>query len=117
MKYRTNKILAKYLMTFIMAGLSFFMIIPFLWMFSASFKFENQVFNVPIDWIPKRPTLSNYIKVWNSTIPFSLFFFNSVKISVWCVSGEVFTSALAGYAFQKLNFMVGKLFSGFTLQH
>jgi multiple sugar transport system permease protein len=87
-----------------MSGLSLSMLLPFAWMISASFKPDNQVFNVPIDWIPNVPTLANYIKVWASTVPFYKFFLNSIKISVWCVVGEVCTSALAGYAFAKIKF-------------
>jgi multiple sugar transport system permease protein len=37
-------------------------------------------------------------------VPFHKFFLNSIKISVWCVLGEVCTSALAGYAFAKIKF-------------
>ena len=36
------------------------MVFPFLWMVSASFKGINEVFNFPIEWIPKNPTLKGY---------------------------------------------------------
>jgi multiple sugar transport system permease protein len=87
-----------------MAGFSVTMLLPFAWMLSASFKADSQVFNFPIDWIPKAPTFANYIKVWGSTVPFYLFLLNSIKVSLWCVAGEVCTSALAGYAFAKIKF-------------
>jgi multiple sugar transport system permease protein len=85
------------------------MLLPFAWMLSASFKPDNQVFNVPIDWIPGTPTLANYIKVWGSSVPFYLFFLNSLKVTIWCVLGEVCTSALAGYAFAKIKFRFREL--------
>jgi multiple sugar transport system permease protein len=87
-----------------MAFLSILMLIPFFWMLSASFKFDADVFNVPIDWIPKFPTISNFIKVWGSSVPFYRFVLNSIKISFWCVAGQLATSALAGYAFAKIKF-------------
>jgi multiple sugar transport system permease protein len=99
-----NRQVAKIVLTVLMAGLSISMLIPFAWMVSASFKPDNQVFDVPIDWIPQTPTISNYNKVWRSSIPFATFFRNSIFVSTWCVVGEVITSALAGYAFSKIRF-------------
>jgi multiple sugar transport system permease protein len=73
-------------------------------MLSASFKPDNEVFDVPIDWIPRTRTVANYVRVWGSTVPFATFFRNSLVVSTWCVVGEVCTSALAGYAFSKIRF-------------
>ena len=104
MSYRNRKILIKILVTAIMAGISVIMLLPFAWMLSSSFKPDNQIFNFPIEWIPKQLTLANYDKVWNSDVPFTIFFLNSIKVTVISVIGEVATSALAGYAFAKIKF-------------
>jgi multiple sugar transport system permease protein len=104
MGHTQRKLAAKVVLTVLMAGLSISMLIPFAWMLSASFKPDAQVFDVPISWIPKTPTWDNYVKVWASSVPFARFFLNSVYVSTWCVAGEVFTSALAGYAFAKIRF-------------
>jgi multiple sugar transport system permease protein len=37
-------------------------------------------------------------------VPFSVFFLNSTKVTLFSVLGEVVTSALAAYAFSKINF-------------
>ena len=104
MKKHTSKIVLKVAMTVLMAVLSIMMILPFLWMLSASFKPDNQIFNFPIQWIPEQPTWANYDRVWNSDVPFLTFFLNSTKVTVLSVLGEVFTSALAAYAFAKIKF-------------
>lgn len=104
MRYQHKKIGVKVIMTVIMGFISIIMLMPFAWMLSASFKPDNQIFNFPIEWIPKTFTLANYDRVWNSTIPFTTFFLNSVKVTVISVIGEVATSALAGYAFAKIKF-------------
>ncbi len=104
MKARTSKIIIKVLVTILMAFLSIIMITPFLWMLSASFKPDNQIFNFPIQWIPNPITWANYDRVWNSDVPFVTFFLNSTKVTVLSVLGEVFTSALAAYAFAKIKF-------------
>ena len=36
----------------LMSALSLTMIFPFLWMVSTSFKFDTQVFTVPVEWKP-----------------------------------------------------------------
>jgi multiple sugar transport system permease protein len=99
-----RKLAARIVLTAVMAGLSISMLIPFAWMLSASFKPDNEVFDVPIDWIPRTRTVANYVRVWGSTVPFATFFRNSLVVSTWCVVGEVCTSALAGYAFSKIRF-------------
>ncbi len=104
MGYSRRKLIFKIVATIIMAIVSIIMLMPFAWMLSASFKPDNQIFNFPIEWIPREITFANYDRVWNSDIPFTTFFLNSIKITVISVLGEVFTSALAGYAFAKIKF-------------
>lgn len=53
----------------LMSALSLTMIFPFLWMVSTSFKFDTQVFTVPVEWIPDPVNLSNYTQVWVSAHP------------------------------------------------
>ncbi|HUX50377.1 MAG TPA: carbohydrate ABC transporter permease [Spirochaetia bacterium] len=104
MGYMRKKLISKIVLTILMVALSITMLIPFAWMLSASFKPENQIFDVPVSWFPKTPIFKNYVAVWNSTVPFYIFFLNSIKVSTLCVIGEVVTSALAAYAFAKIEF-------------
>ncbi len=87
-----------------MLVLSVVAILPFLWMLSASFKETAHVFDFPIHWIPRHPIFTNYITVWFASVPFYVYFLNSVKVSALSVAGAVFTSAVAGYAFAKIDF-------------
>jgi multiple sugar transport system permease protein len=104
MRNKSKKRLKKTILTILMAAFSIAMILPFLWMISSSFKPDNQIFSFPIKWIPDKITWANYDRVWNSTVPFSVFFLNSTKVTLFSVLGEVVTSALAAYAFSKINF-------------
>ena len=104
MGYSQKKLIFKIVATIIMAFISIIMLLPFAWMLSASFKPDNQIFNFPIEWIPREITFANYDRVWNSDVPFTVFFLNSIKVTVISVLGEVCTSALAGYAFAKIKF-------------
>ncbi len=107
-KYK--KTLVKILITIIVAIVGFTMIIPFLWMLSASFKISAEVMELPIRWIPKHFTLNNYKAVWNigksaaRDYHFGLSYFNSLKIAFINLFGAVLTSTMAGYAFAKINF-------------
>lgn len=101
---RKKQLVIKIVMTVLMGIISVSMLLPFAWMLSASFKPDNMIFNFPIEWIPSTPTLKNYVRVWASDVPFTTFALNSVKVSGISLIGEVFTSALAAYAFAKIKF-------------
>lgn len=96
--------------TILLGGLAFTMIIPFLWMISASMKHALDVTAIPIKWIPDYFYPNNYKEVWNIggnakvDYHFALAYFNSLKIAVINVTGAVLTSCLAGYAFAKIKF-------------
>jgi ABC-type sugar transport system, permease component len=83
--------------------LSVVMIFPFVWMVSASFKPQEDVFAYPIQWIPKVFQPENYSELW-TTIPFPMYYLNSIKVSVAVTLGQLITCSLAGYAFARLAF-------------
>ncbi|WP_168121429.1 carbohydrate ABC transporter permease [Paenibacillus sp. HB172176] len=77
---------------------------PFIWMLSASFKVQADLFNFPIEWIPERWNPDNYLDVWAGNYNFLLYYFNTIKITFFTVLGSLVTSSMAGFAFAKLNF-------------
>ena len=110
MKKNQILILKKSFWTLIMGSISLTMIIPFIWMLSASMKISADVIKLPIEWIPKYFYLDNYKVVWNiggmgqRNYHFLLSYWNSLKITSINVLGSVLTSALAGYEFAKIKF-------------
>lgn len=82
---------------------AFVMIVPFVWMLSASFKLKSEIFSVPIQWIPETFHLDNYKTILNE-IPFPRYFFNTAKITVIVTCLQVVTCSMAAYAFSKLHF-------------
>ena len=86
----------------LLAG-SFLMLVPFLWMLSSSFKDLGEVFVFPPNLFGKRLVWQNYTNI-SSRFDYFGYFMNSIKVSVWVVFFQVFTSALAGYVFARLNF-------------
>ncbi|MGX7013969.1 carbohydrate ABC transporter permease [Vagococcus silagei] len=83
--------------------LTFLMLVPFLWMLSTSFKTNNEVFTVPIQWIPKSFHPENYSIIW-SRIPLATFFKNTAFLSIVITLIQLFTSSFAAYGFSKMHF-------------
>ena len=80
------------------------MVIPFLWMLSASIKSDREVFLMnPFVWIPEVPKWSNYTEIWTK-IPFGKFIQNTVFLTIVVTCLQLLTSSFAAYAFGKLNF-------------
>ena len=102
MKTRKQKITTAII--FVLALLvAFIMILPFVWMVSASFKLKTEIFSVPIKWIPEVFHLDNYQTILQE-IPFPRYFFNTAKITVIITFLQVVTCSMAAYAFSKLHF-------------
>ncbi|NTB87528.1 carbohydrate ABC transporter permease [Agrobacterium tumefaciens] len=79
------------------------MLLPFVWMLSASLKLSRDVFVFPIEWIPSQPRWQNYVDIW-SKIPLALFIYNTSKLTIIVTLLQLLTSSFAAYAFAKLEF-------------
>lgn len=79
------------------------MLLPFVWMLSASLKLDRDVFSFPIQWIPTAPRWENYIDIWTK-IPLGIFVWNTVQLTLVVTVLQLLTSSFAAYAFAKLRF-------------
>lgn len=82
---------------------SYFMIVPFLWMISASLKLETEVFNFPIKWIPNPIRWENYKAVF-SKVKFIIYYKNTLIITMSVTLCQIFTCSLAAYSFARLKY-------------
>lgn len=89
-----------YVLLIVIAGM---MLVPFVWMLSASVKLNKDVFRFPIEWIPANPRWRNYVDIWTK-IPLLTFIKNSAKLTVVVTLLQLFTSSFAAYAFAKMQF-------------
>ena len=87
----------------VLIALALVMLVPFVWMLSASFKLDKDVFIFPIEWIPKNPRWQNYVDIW-SKIPLMTFVLNTAKLTLIVTFLQLLTSSFAAYAFAKLDF-------------
>jgi multiple sugar transport system permease protein len=87
---------------FLITG-SLIMAVPFLWMLSTSLKPEGAIFSIPPKWIPEVIQWENYKLVFTEA-DFLLGLNNTMIVVIPPTIIGLFTSALAAYAFAKMNF-------------
>lgn len=96
---------SKIILTLILGFLSIAFLVPLIWMLSTSAKFESDVMVFPIQWIPTRWNfVENFKAVWMSEVPFTTFYFNSIKLATITTLVTVICSSMAAYSFSKLKF-------------
>lgn len=99
---RKNKILL--IIVFILCVIvAIVMLVPFIWMLSASFKLNTEIFQKPIRWIPEVFHFENYVRVWTQ-VNFLQYYLNTLKITVIAVAAQIVTCSLSAFAFSKLQF-------------
>ncbi|MFT4156744.1 MAG: carbohydrate ABC transporter permease [Microbacterium sp.] len=78
---------------------------PLVWLFMSTFK-PNSEFGQNPGLIPNAPSFDNYVKVMEGIagVPMWRFFLNSFILAVAAVVGTVLSSALAAYAFARVQF-------------
>lgn len=102
---KVMKLTVIYLLLFLLAAV---MIVPFLWMLSASIKSDAQVFKMnPFVFIPAQPKWRNYRDIWTK-IPMQTFVGNTVVLTMVVTLLQLLTSSFAAYAFAKLDFKYRK---------
>lgn len=100
---KAQKTVGRILIYAVLILIAALMLIPFLWMLSASLKLNKDVFKFPIEWIPANPRWKNYQDIWTK-IPLLTFIKNSAKLTIIVTLLQLFTSSFAAYAFAKLDF-------------
>ena len=88
----------------VMAVLGVFMLLPFAWLFSMSFRTVRDAYQMPPSFLPPRLDFDNYRAVLASNVPFLQIYANSVEIAVLVTLGQLVTCTLAAFAFARLRF-------------
>jgi multiple sugar transport system permease protein len=91
------------------------MLYPLLWMVSSSIKPTNEIFTQLGLW-PANWDFSNYTEGWTAlNQPFHVYLINSMIIVIFSIVGNIFSCALAAYAFARMEFVGRKLFFALML--
>lgn len=77
--------------------------LPVYWMIIGSFKPTTEIYRIPPTWVPAQPTVTNFIRAWNSA-PFGRYYLNTIVTTFFGSSFEIFFAVTSAYAFTFLRF-------------
>lgn len=100
------KLIQKIIVYLLIAIGSLMFLLPFFWMLSTSFKEYDEIFSIPITFIPKKIIFTNYVEVFQSNeyVNILVGFRNTILIVVPSTIIGCLTAALAAFAFAKIKF-------------
>lgn len=87
--------------------ISAFMVLPFIWMLSTSFKLPADIFGFPPQFIPQNFTWDNYIYIFQERNMIRILY-NTLAISGLSTALSLFFTSLGGYGFAKFEFPLKK---------
>jgi len=79
------------------------MVLPLLWVVSASLQSRSDIFAVPFDWVPDRPRLTNYTDAFQAA-PFTTYFLNSFLVAGTATLIHLAITSLAAFGFAHYRF-------------
>ncbi|WP_327035264.1 carbohydrate ABC transporter permease [Micromonospora ureilytica] len=79
------------------------LLLPFFWMVVASLKTNNDVFTIPITWLPDPVVWRNYIDIWQRS-DMTTWLWNTLLLSVIVTFLQVLTGSFAAYGFARVRF-------------
>ncbi len=79
------------------------LLIPFAWMVLSSFKDSNEVFSVPVKWLPETWHWEHYVELWTKT-DMATWLRNTIVLSTVVTFLQVLTGSFAAYGFAKVRF-------------
>lgn len=80
------------------------MLLPFMWLFSMSFRPAAQAYQMPPSFLPPTFDFANYQAVLDSSVPFLRIYWNSLVVAVLSTIGQLITCTLAAFAYARLRF-------------
>jgi multiple sugar transport system permease protein len=78
-------------------------LVPLSWGVLSSFKPSSEVLRIPMEWIPRRIILENYVRPLRE-LPFPRYFFNSLVVAGATTVLQVSICTMAGYGLAKFRF-------------
>ncbi|MBG6064734.1 carbohydrate ABC transporter permease [Micromonospora ureilytica] len=79
------------------------LLLPFFWMVVASLKTNNDVFTIPITWLPDPVVWRNYVDIWQRS-DMTTWLWNTLLLSVIVTFLQVLTGSFAAYGFARVRF-------------
>jgi multiple sugar transport system permease protein len=83
--------------------IAFIVMIPFFWMIITSLKDSGALLIVPVEWIPKNPSIQAYKDVF-TLFPFGRSIGNSLFIAISSTVVSLLSASMAAFVFAKMDF-------------
>ncbi len=99
---RITRITSEIIKYMLLAVISVFFILPWLWMVSTSLKSPEELAVYPIIWIPSPIRWDNYFEAFRQA-NFLRYFVNTLWIAIPSVIGAVISNALVAYGFARVR--------------
>jgi len=77
--------------------------IPLFWTVTTALKPPEQVYAVPIQWLPRPVQWDNFVRAW-TVLPFFTFLRNTVIITGAALVGQVLSASMVAYGFARFRF-------------
>lgn len=97
-----------------MIFLAVLFLFPLYWAFISALKSDVEIIASPPTFIVHQPVFQNIVDAWTAQ-PFTLYFINSLIITVLAVIGAVFSTSLVAYGFGRYEFRFKTLLFGLML--
>lgn len=94
---------ARVVMYVVLIILATALLMPFFWMVMSSLKTPNEVFTVPVKWIPDTFIWNNYIAIWTES-NMLVWIRNTLLLAVVVTFLQVLTGSFAAYGFARMRF-------------
>lgn len=103
MGVKKRKLVQKIILYIVLSLITLMMLLPLLWLFSASLQGPGQIYQIPFNWIPKEIHWENFPNAWRLG-SLGTAFFSSVSVSAIYIVIHVCFCTLIGYVFAKYQF-------------
>lgn len=100
---RTRNLLLTWFIRIILGIGAIAMVLPFYWMVITALKQKSEIVRIPPSFLPEQLNFVNFAEAW-SRLDFPTLLRNSAFLAVTMTAIVVFTSALVGYIFAKIEF-------------
>ncbi len=87
-----------------LALVTFIVLLPILWMLATAFKDGAEFYNNSASLFPRNPSLVNFRYMFSAIQELPVYMRNSFILAIGVSVVQVFSAALAGYAFARINF-------------
>jgi multiple sugar transport system permease protein len=113
-RYQIKKYMSKMLFLALMAVLTVIFLLPFVVMFTTSFKTMEDAFMVPVRIWPREFTVRNYVMAINK-IPYFSYMANTTYITLMSLLGEMLVVPMVAYSLSKIKWKGAGILSGLLM--